>query len=69
VKEVASLDDGYRAVVILSYTNILNEDNFMEIVIDYDSAAAFRRARITKCNDRWATPAKLVDMGRRGRSR
>jgi hypothetical protein len=62
LEEVHRRDDGYRALVTLRYTNILDDENYMQIELNYDHAGSFLHARIHKCNDRWASPAKLISL-------
>ncbi len=57
--------DGYRALVRLSYTNIVNDKNHMIIELRYDSDGVFVDGRIRTCNDRWASPARLIDLAKR----
>ena len=57
--------DGYRALVKLAYTNIVNDKNHMIIELQYDTKGDFVDARILACNDRWASPARLIDLAKR----
>ena len=54
--------DGYDARVRLSYTNIVNDKNYMVIELRYDTDGVFLDARIRNCNDRWASPFRLIDL-------
>lgn len=57
--------DGYDARVRLSYTNIVNDKNHMVIELRYDTDGVFLDARIRNCNDRWASPVRLIDLTKR----
>ena len=65
INGVQKQDDGYQALATLFYTNLVLDDNHLEIEMSYDPQGAFRGARIRHCNDRWAMPTKLIDLAGR----
>jgi hypothetical protein len=65
VNSVESHDDGYLVSAMLYYTNIMLDDNHLEIELNYDAMGSFLGAKIRNCNDRWADPEPLIDLASR----
>jgi hypothetical protein len=65
VDRVESHDDGYLVSAMLYYTNVVLDDNHMEIELNYDATGSFLGAKIRNCNDRWADPEPIIDLANR----
>lgn len=58
---VSPVGTAFRVNLTISYTNIVKDSNWLELVLNYDLAGNYAGYTVGRCNDQWAKPNKIID--------